>query len=219
MPFATPDKVLQCVMSISDGGDGWQEKFFLPQDTVTDALPVALRVANFRLNCLPSVLQMDWVRVMVVGGERDGRSVFDAYPVIGKYAPGETPTSAELNPNLLTDALRYRIETAEGPWSTRFLRGVPDEKIVASALATAIAAVTSIPADPTTVDATTETWETLVAQFLFAIKSLTIFMRRKLADDVLLTQTAAIIKTIPRGVEYKSTGRRFGQRPGRRTPR
>lgn len=219
MAFATVEKVVQCVMSISDGADGWQEKFFLPQDTIADALAPAKRVAAARLNALPTTLQMDWVRCMIVGGERDGRSVFDAYPMQGRWTPGSEPEAAAINPNLVTDALKYRIETAEGPWSTRFLRGVPDAEIQASTLVEAIAAATEVPADPLTEVVTGTDWVDQVAVFLLAIKTLTKFMRFRVVDEVRITQTADIAKVIPRGVEYKSTGRRFGQRPGRRSPR
>lgn len=224
MAFASVLDQYQLTMNMSGGTMGWSEKVFLPQATLGDALEQAVRVVGHRLNCLPVTCQMDWARISLMQGERDAHSVLTSYPAAGLYDPGFTSPETETNPekitpNLTSDALRYRLETAEGPYSMRFLHGIPDERISADLIKTAIAEVTVDPGDPEDVDPTTVAFHVLVANYLYIVKHETKFVRVRIVDDSKLIEKADIFQLIVRGVEYKKTGRPFGQRPGRATPR
>lgn len=223
MSFATPGSLYQLTMSMSGDEQGWSEKLYLPEADLALALAKGEKLARLRLNCLPSVCDMVWARISLIGVPRDAHAVLNSFPAPGLYNPGgpsdDDEALADHVPNLTTDAVRYRLETAEGPWSMRFLHGVPDEQIAGDALVDALALTTAVPADPTTVDATATSWPVLAGTYLNAVRTLTKWARIRIVDEAPVIETADIFKLIVRGVEFKKTGRPFGQRRGRATPR
>lgn len=219
MSSSVVNSIYQVTMHISDGDVGPSERFFLDSPDISTAKTVAAKVAGWRLCCLPASLQMDWCVISTKGGVRDGVSVFSAYPQRGLFRGTDTDEDPDVpakTPNLISDALTLRIETGDGPWSTRWLHGPPDKNVEADELTVAIVAASVDPGSPAI---GSDTWPTLVGKYLYVLRTTTKFYRERRSGDTLVRETFPMAAIIFKGVKAKKVGPRFGKSRGRANPR
>lgn len=211
--------VFQLTFKINSAMGGVSEKLYLGSANIADALTLAAKFLLWRLACLPQALKVEWASVTQRGAPADGRAVGLTFPLDGAW-PGSTftsPTDDDKSPNLRSDALRYRLETAEGPSSTRWLHGVPDTQISQDEL---VAAVTAASGDPGLIVATNLSWVAAAGKYLGLVATQSKFYReKKNGSNPVIKESFDIAALIIRGVRNKTMGRPFGLSVARSNPR
>jgi hypothetical protein len=207
------------VMNFSLDKAGFEEKLFLGSTTASAALALANQMVTLRLSCLPTTVDLDWARISNIGPPRDGRAVLGNYPVPGNYTvtPTGTPPAVPVpavTPNLYSDAIMYRCETDEGPWTNRWVRGIPDQQIEADAITKVITQPGAPIMDPGAPGFPTD-FEGLVGNYLKAVQVNTMFYQQRVNGAQLIRFTMPIVAVIVRGVRSKKTGRPFALPRGR----
>ncbi len=201
--MARVTSLFQLTMKFSGDQQGVSETLYLPDATRADAMTNAQDILRWR---------------SLFGGSRDAKVAADAFPIAGGW-PGSTfstPSADELAPNLISDALTIRSETADGLWNNRWIHGIPDKAIHIGVLtATYLAIVT----DPTDTPATNLSFIAAVASYLSVLKQRTVFLQKRGAGDSRTLDTFALDKVLPVQVISKKVGKPFRQQRGRATPR
>lgn len=128
--MATQNTLLQLVMHVKYGANGWSEKYFMPQTTFASASLIAGRITLWRARSLADGCQVVWSRMSFVDTPRNTVACLTA-----PLGPLSTATSVQAG--VIEDpytSLHYRFETADGLWANRLIRGIADEVVEAMEL-------------------------------------------------------------------------------------
>lgn len=206
-------------MFFKSQAQGWSERHFLADGAATALLSTSQQLADYRLALLPASCSLVYARYSNMGGRRDSIPLKYAYPALGSYlgepAPPGTPAAGTTNIEVSQIAVEMRIWTADGTAASRWVHGVPDARVTAETLTTALTAAVAAP-PPIGDAAFSPDWAVRFGYYMYLIKSLTLFGRKVVGLGALLGQwqTDTIADMIVRGVSVKKTGAPFGQRRG-----
>lgn len=210
--------LLQVVIHSKYGGQGWSDKFYLPQTTFDSASITARQLAIWRSAALAPGGQVCWARMSFVDTPRNTIACLNQPLLAATYA-GSTEGPIE---DVYT-ALHWRFETADGHWANRLIRGIPDDVVREMQIQPNIAPTwqpygpTSALPDP---DDLSNPYPNMVLAFLEYARRVTIWAKLGPGPTVNF-DTMPWAKVIFRKVANRQTGVAFGMTRGRarkRTP-
>lgn len=214
----TQNTLLQVVIHSKYSGQGWSEKFYLPQTTFDSAATTAKQLAIWRSAALAPGGQVVWARMSFVDTPRNTIACL-VQPLVAATYRGSVEGPIE---DVYT-ALHYRFETADGHWANRLIRGIPDDAVKEMQIQPGLLP-TWQPYGPTSplpdpADLTNE-YPNMVLAYLEYARRVTIWAHQ-LPGPTVAWETMPWSKVIFRKVANRQTGVAFGMTRGRarkRTP-
>lgn len=201
------------VLYVDGGPQGFSEKYFLPQSNYTAAIANFSKLVAWRATLLANDFSINWARVSFLPNPREAKAAISA-PVL---AIGTTVAGAVANKfgptNKIEDALLFRFETAEGLYSNRQIRALPDAIIADDVSTVAFAELAAAPADVPT-DPTADTWLDCLKGYVAYVRDNTVHSRKALGP-LQAWDLTEFNKAIFRRASVRKTGRPFGTPAGR----
>lgn len=218
---------LKCTLHINGPKQGFSESYFLRGASYDEAMPVAKRLVRHRASIMAIDHVISWAKISFPGQPRESRAVITG-PVqadlqqaqIGfqDLDPNSNPmpalTAADLSCNTSEAALHYRLETASGRWSSRFVRGIPDY-LINKGVMTFVLPNEYDPAGPDE-EATAEdvVWD-LRNKFFWFLCRHTVHFAPLAGDPEGEPEEASYVAYVLRGAGNRDAGSFFGQPAGR----
>lgn len=216
-----------CVLHVSAPGGGFSEKYALKGSSGFDrpaAKSIGFELVARRAQSLASGTKIVWARVSRHSNPKDASRLLygelpggrtDALIGVGGIPAGETVNNVQA-------ALHYRMESTDGQWGNRMLRGIPD-LIVSNGTADLHAKTNLPPGDPYHLftDDASFTHKKAMENFLtFVQRNCAIAKPEFVEVDGIRTATGkydriSIAEIAFRKVGTHKTGRPFGFSPGR----
>lgn len=196
---------------------GWSETFNFKEAVATysAAVTAATALVLKRKAILPDTASIVRCRVSFLGRPREAKLVQLSYPIAGIAGTVLSGyTVAGTAPNDVQTALHVRFETATGRYVNEYVRCLPDDKVTAQAMGTAVPIITEpISDDPI------ETWTDRLADYLYHIKAN--FAYKRVLNPGTATEPPTVDQQafdayIPVGMSSKKTGSSFSKPRGRR---
>lgn len=219
-----PD-LTKLVMHFRSGAQGWSEGHWLAPVSSTALAAAVKLIVDWRLALLPPSLSLVYAKTSRVGDKRDSIPVKYSYPAVGTFpgdvvvAPATEPNPGSINIEVSQIAVSMRVWTIEGAASTRWVHGVPDNRVTAEVLTDAINEATAVPPAPGTLTAAVD-WPTRFGMYMYHIKRSTVYGARKRdSAGVLRSYSDVIDDMMVSGVVAKKTGAPFRQQAGRASVR
>lgn len=221
MALQTVTALYSLQMYFKSANQGWSERHWLPATGTGTLLDRAKQLVDYRLALLPPSCSLVYAKYSEVARERDSIPMAYAYPTAGTWpgdpfvTPETAPTPGSVKIEVSQIAVLIRMWTAQGFAASRWVHGVPDNRVTAEVLANAIVMATEVP--PAIGAGTFSTdWAVRFGYYMFLIRANTVYARHAVGlAGLRVWQTDVIENMIVRGVSVKKTGRPFGQRAGR----
>jgi len=126
--------IMKGVMYMNFKNSGWSESYYLKETTYASAIPVFEKMTKLRTTFFGTGVAVVWSRVSLEGLDPvTGKNMKDAVGCDIDYPLGPHPRAVDSThltpPEDPWTALMMRVETANGKWINRFIRGCPDERL------------------------------------------------------------------------------------------
>lgn len=220
MPLSPVTSLWNLQMYFKSANQGWSERIYIPTTSATGIATAARTIVDYRLALLVPNCSLVYAKYSDVGPKADSIPLAYAYPTPGTYpgepfvSPATAPPVGSVNIEVSQIAVLVRYWTAEGKAASRWIHGVPDARVDAEVLTSAIVTATAPPPAVGTLTAADD-WATRFGYYMYQIKSLGVYARKaKTLGGAVQWSTDLIDAMIVRGVSVKKTGAPFGQRRG-----
>lgn len=212
--MATQTALLQLVIHSKFGGQGFSDKYFLPYTSFSDAATVANRLVRWRAAALTYPGEVCWARMSFVDTPRNTIGCLKAPIPAGAAFTGGSSNPVE---DVWT-ALHFRLETADGHWANRLVRGISDAavqelKLQPNAVPTWVPYVPGDPLpDP---DDPSTPYPNLVLGYMEYVRRNTIWAKLATPGPLFSWEVMPWSKVIFRKIANRQTGVAFGMTRGR----
>lgn len=203
--------LIKCVFNIQYNAQGFSEVYYLQESTFAAAQPVAATLAAWRANCLAEGGIMTWARISFVDRPRNTVAAIDRPIKPRIYAQSQSFSGRIQEPST---ALQYRLETADGQWANRLIRGIPDAFVTDMTAAWTGGVGVNLPAALPDITDVALGQADIFQGFLKLLLTTTIYAK-KLPGPTAAWDVQAWNRLVYRGVADRQTGRPFGVPRGR----
>lgn len=201
-------------------GQGWSEGHYIPAGTPTGIDTVCKTLADYRLALLPPDCALVYAKYSQLGGDKDSQPLDYPYPAQGLWpgdpfvTPATEPPAGSLTIEVAEIAVFLRAIGLNGQGASRWVHGVPDNRVSSETLTAAITAATVAPPAPGAGGFSTD-WNVRFGYYMYHMKALTVYGQpQRGAGGVPQWGTQGISRVIVRGIGFRRIGRPFGLRRG-----
>jgi len=204
----------------SPSGQGWSESHYLPAGTGPGLDLAAKTLADYRLAILPPTCSLIYAKYSQLGNPRDSEPLNYPFPTAGEWpgdpfvTPATAPAPGSLNIEVSDIAVHLRAIGLDGRGASRWVHGVPDNRVTAELLTDVIAESLTPPPAIGAGGFSTD-WAVRFGYYIFHMRLLTVYAESYLgAGGIRVWGTELIKRFTVRGISTKRTGVPFGLRRG-----